>query len=100
MSSGKVHPAILHAGAFDMGMGTSDVAETPVVCCDHLAAIVHKHARSQATLIIKGAVIVWNWRLGNQVVVLVSFQQLDVLPRGPYSPITSFIATTICTSLP
>ncbi|KAF8502684.1 hypothetical protein F5888DRAFT_1112443 [Russula emetica] len=70
LSSGKVHPAILHSGAFDMGMGTSEVAETPVVCCDHLAAIVHEHAWSQATPIIKGTVIVWNWRAGNQVAVL------------------------------
>jgi hypothetical protein len=89
LSSGKVHPAILHSGAFDMGMGTFDVAGTPVVCCDHLAAIVHKQAWSQATLIIKGTVIVWNWRAGNQVVVLVSFHQLDVLPHGPYSSVTS-----------
>jgi hypothetical protein len=83
-----------------MGMGTSDVAETPVVCCDYLAAIVHKRAWSRATLIIKGTVIVWNWRTGNQVVALVRFHQQDVLPHGPYSPVTSFIATTICPSLP
>ncbi|KAF8502677.1 hypothetical protein F5888DRAFT_1867576 [Russula emetica] len=53
LSSGKVYPAILHSGAFDMGMGTSDVAETPV-----------------AAPIIKWTVIVWNWRAGNRVVVL------------------------------
>ena len=62
-----------------MGMGTSDVAEIPVVCCDHLAAIVHEHAWSQASLIIKGTVIVWNWRTGNQVVVFVSSRLSDVL---------------------
>ena len=65
-----------------MGMGTSEVAETPVVCCDHLASIVHKHPQSQATLIIKGTVNVWNWKAGNQVAVLVSFHRLDVLPHG------------------
>ena len=83
-----------------MGLGPSDVAETPVVCYDHLAAIVHKRAWPQATLTIKGTVIVWNWRVGNQVVVLVSFHQLDVLPHWPYSIVTSFIAATICTSWP
>ncbi|KAF8472258.1 hypothetical protein DFH94DRAFT_856144 [Russula ochroleuca] len=70
LSSGNVHPLVLHSGAFDMGMGTSDVAETPVVCCYYLAAIVHEHAWSQTTLTIKGTIIVWNWRTGNQVVVL------------------------------
>ena len=67
-----------------MGMGTSEVAETPVVCCDHLAAIVHKHSMSQASLINKGTVNVWNWKAGNQVVVLVSFHHLNVLPHGLY----------------
>jgi hypothetical protein len=81
-------------------MGTYDMVETPAVCCDHLAAIVHEQALSQGALIINGKVIVWNWRAGNQVVVLVSFPELDVLPQGPYSPVTSFIATTICTSWP
>ncbi|KAI0294181.1 hypothetical protein BC826DRAFT_1104773 [Russula brevipes] len=70
LSSGKVHPLVLHSGAFDMGMSTSDVlAETPVLCCDHLAAVVHEHAWSQVTLTIKGTVIVWNWRTGSQVAV-------------------------------
>ena len=59
-----------------MGLGSSDVVETPVVCCDHLAAIIDKRAWTPTTLMIKGIVIVWNWRTGNQVVVLVSFHQL------------------------
>ncbi|KAI0246872.1 hypothetical protein BJV78DRAFT_1250500 [Lactifluus subvellereus] len=71
LSSGKVHPSTLHPGAFDMGMGSSDVpTETPIVCCEHVAAIVHEHGWSQATLTIKGTVIVWNWTTGNQVAII------------------------------
>ena len=65
-----------------MGVGASDVAETPVVCCYHLAAIVHEQGWSQTTPIIKGTIIVWNWRTGNQVVVLVSSHPLDFSPTG------------------
>ena len=99
LSSGEVHPLALHSGMFDGGIGTSIVVETPVVCCDHLAAIVHD-PWSQPTLVIKGTVVVWNWKTGNQVVVLVSSHPLDVLSHGPHSPVTSFSATTVCTSWP
>lgn len=99
LSSGKVHPGVFHSGAFDMGIGAFDMAGTLVVCCDYLAAVVHGQDLSQSSmLVIKGTVIVWNWRAGNQVVVLVRFPQLDVLHHGPYSLATSFVATTICTS--
>jgi hypothetical protein len=80
LSSGKVHPSVLHAGSFDMGMGSSDIlAETPVVCCNHVAAVVHEHAWLQATLTIKGTVIVWNWTTGNQVAIIVSSPALAMI---------------------
>jgi hypothetical protein len=65
-----------------MGMSTIDVAEKPVVCCDHLAAIVHAGFMSQTPGIVKGMVFVWNWITGNRVVVLVSSLPLDGLPTG------------------
>ena len=83
LSSGKVHPSALHPGAFDMGMGLSDVlAETPVVCCEHVAAIVHEHGWSQAALTIKGTVIIWNWTTGNQVAIIVSSSVPTIIIRN------------------
>jgi hypothetical protein len=91
LSSGKVHPLALHSGAFEIGMGTSHVlAESPVVCCDHLAAVVHEHAWSHTTLTIKGTVIVWNWRTGGKVAVFVSDPLLGCFCHKQYSFILSF----------
>jgi hypothetical protein len=89
LSSGKIHPLVLHSGAFEMGTGTSHVlAESPVVCCDHLAAIVHDHAWSQTTLAIKVTVVVWNWRTGSKVAVFVSVPS----PRlGCFHPSIAFV---------
>jgi len=71
LSSGKVHPLALHSGVFEMGTGGSDaLAETPAICCDHIAATVHEHGWSQVMLTIKGTIIVWNWRTGSQVAVI------------------------------
>ena len=101
LSSGKVHPLVLHSGAFEMGTGTSHVlAESPVVCCDHLAAVVHEHAWSHATLAIKGTVIVWNWRTGGKVAVLVSVPPLGCFYHKPFSLVASFSETIFCADLP
>ncbi|KAH8999899.1 hypothetical protein EDB86DRAFT_2908175 [Lactarius hatsudake] len=68
LSSGKVHPSVLHSGSFDLGIASSDLlTEIPVICCDHVAAIVHEHS---ATLTIKGTVVVWNWKTGIQVAII------------------------------
>lgn len=81
LSSGKVHPLVFHSGAFEMGTGTSDaLVETPAVCCDHIAGIVQEHGWSQVTLSIKGTIVVWNWRRGSQVAVIVSTPPVRVLP--------------------
>jgi len=101
LSSGNVHPLVLHSGVFDMGLSISDdLAETPVVCCDHLAAVVREQAWSHSTPIVKGTLIVWNWRTGNQVAVLVSPPSLDILSHGPHSPVMTFAATIFCTNRP
>ncbi|KAI0298766.1 hypothetical protein B0F90DRAFT_1730877 [Multifurca ochricompacta] len=71
LSSGKVHPLVHHSGTFNLCMGSSDVlGETPVICCEHVAALVHEHGFSQATLTIKGTIMVWNWRTGNQIAII------------------------------
>ncbi|KAH8983465.1 hypothetical protein EDB92DRAFT_1574727 [Lactarius akahatsu] len=68
LSSGKVHPSVLHSGSFDLGIASSDLlTEIPVICCDHVAAIVHEHS---AALTIKGTVVVWNWKTGIQVAII------------------------------
>ncbi|KAI9431412.1 hypothetical protein H4582DRAFT_1966232 [Lactarius indigo] len=71
LSSGKVHPSVLHSGSFDLGIASSDLlTEIPVICCDHVAAIVHEHSLSHAPVTIKGTVVVWNWKTGNQVAII------------------------------
>jgi len=77
LSSGKVHPLALHSGTFEMGTGASDaLAATPAVCYDHIAATVHEHGWSQVMLTIKGTIIVWNWRTGSQVAVIVNTSRI------------------------
>ena len=81
LSSGKGHPSVLHSGSFDLGIASSDIlTEIPVVCCDHVAAIVHEHPLSHTALTIKGAVVVWNWKTGNQVAIIVRFPPLVLSP--------------------
>lgn len=74
LSSGKVHRSVLHSGSFDLGIASSgSLTEIPVICCDHMAAIVHDHSLSHTALTVKGAVVVWNWKTGNQVAIIVRF---------------------------
>jgi hypothetical protein len=50
-----------------MGIGSSDIlAGRPVICCNHVAAVV-KHST-----LTGGTVVVWNWKIGNQVAMIVS----------------------------
>jgi len=68
LSSGKVHPSVHHDGSFDLRIAPSDLlTEVPVICCDHVAAIVHEHSLSHAA---KGTVIIWNWKTGDQVAII------------------------------
>lgn len=70
LSSGKVHPSVLHDGSFDLGIASSDImTETPVICCDHVAAIVHEYS-SSLNVLTKGTVVVWNWKTGNKVAII------------------------------
>ncbi|KAI0292052.1 hypothetical protein B0F90DRAFT_1773124 [Multifurca ochricompacta] len=81
LSSGKVHPLVHHSGTFNLCMGSSDVlGETPVICCEHVAALVHEHGFSQATLTIKGTIMVWNWRTGNQIAIIRPSFALATIP--------------------
>lgn len=71
LSSGKVHPSVAHSGSFDLGIPTSDLlTEIPIICCDHVAAIVLEHSLSHAAVTAKGTVIVWNWKTGSQVAII------------------------------
>jgi hypothetical protein len=80
LSSGKVHPSVHHDGSFDLRIASLDLlTEVPVICCEHVAAIVHEHSLSHAAPTIKGTVIVWNWKTGNQVAIIVRFP-----PFGPF----------------
>ncbi|KAF8269936.1 hypothetical protein EI94DRAFT_1723941 [Lactarius quietus] len=70
LASGKVPPSVLHDGSFDLGIASADIlTEVPVICCDHVAAIIHEYP-TPTTLNIKGMVVVWNWKTGHQVAVI------------------------------
>ena len=81
LSSGKVHPSVLHDGSFDLGIASSDLlTEIPVICSHHVAAIVHEHSLSHAALTVKGTVVVWNWKTGHQVAIIVRFSPFGSFP--------------------
>jgi hypothetical protein len=82
LSSGKVHPSVLHDGSFDLGIASSDImTETPVICCDHVAAIVHEYS-SSLNVLTKGTVVVWNWKTGNKVAIIVRLSSFASLAHS------------------